>query len=136
MLHWGLRPLYVSRLAFQSDGLPLELSPPQGKNTLVQQEDHLSVFSRHDTVIIIVVTSIAPRLANISPHLATARYKINKNVYIKTSKITFSRNIVFLTQSDTRVCARAHTHTHTHIRTHAHTHRQAHRRNTARGEGG
>ena len=105
---------------------------PGKKKKLVQQEDHLSVFSRHDTVIIIVVISIAPHLANISPHLATAHYKINNNVYMKTSKIIFSHNIVFLTQSDTHLCAHAHTRAHTHT----HTHTQVHRRNITRGEGG
>ena len=71
-------------------------------------------------IIIIAFIAIAPYLIDKGDH--TARYKINKNMCQKTSKIIYKHNIVFL--------AHAHTHTHarTHARTHAHTHTHTHSR--------
>ena len=107
-------------------------------------------------MIIIAVISIAPYLADKGEH--TTLYKINTNVYIKTSKIIKLLEYVIprsharahtRTRVRTRTCTygihththhtthtRAHTHTHTHkqtnkhARTHAHTHTHTHGRNT------
>ena len=59
-------------------------------------------------LIIIVVIFIAPYLTDRGEH--TTLYKNNNNVYIKTSKIVYDHNIVFLTHA----CAHTRTHTHTH----------------------
>ena len=74
-------------------------------------------------IIVIAVISIAPYLTDKGEH--TSLYKINNNVYSKTSKIL---NYV--------VIILHYTHTHTRARTHARTHTEAHRRNVTRGEGG
>ena len=83
-----------------------------------------------DNIIITAVISIAPYLTDKGEH--TALYKINHNVYIKTSKII--NYIVVILYSSHTTYTHTHTHTHTHtyiyiyIRAHARTHARAYRR--------
>ena len=70
-------------------------------------------------LIITAVISIASYLTDKGEH--TAFYKINNNVYIKTSKIINYYIVLILYSSHTHHI-RKHTHTHTHARTHTHTH--------------
>ena len=59
-------------------------------------------------VIIIVVISIAPCLTDKGEQ--TALYKINNNVYIKTSKI-LNYIVIILHYTHTHACTHARTHT-------------------------
>ena len=61
---------------------------------------------------VIAVISIAPYLTDKDEHIAL--YKINDNVYIKTSHVCLYARTY------------AHTHTHTHLHTHARTHARTH----------
>ena len=85
-------------------------------------------------LLITAVISIALYLTDKDEHAAF--YKINNNVYIKTStttKLLYDPNIVFLTHTH-HARARTHTHTHTHTlclslsltQTHTHTHTHNH----------
>ena len=81
-------------------------------------------------MMIIVVISVALHLANKGEH--TMLYKIQNNVYIKTSKIiNYIVIILYSSHTHTYACMCVHAHTHSHT----HTHTQAHRRNVTGGGG-
>ena len=78
--------------------------------------------------LIIAVISIAPYLTDKGGHIAL--YKINNNVYIKTSKII---NYVVIILYSSHARAQTDTHTRTHARTHAQSHTHTHTCAHARG---
>ena len=68
-------------------------------------------------LIIIMVISVVPDLTDKSEH--TVLYKINNNVYIKTSKMI---NYIVIILYSLQIHTHTHTHTHSHTHTHTHTH--------------